>query len=89
MDSYDEMLLTEPMLIMDGELKRAKIIGRKRDERGELIGKYHSNLYLNTRIYFAEFSDGQIAEYMPTSLQRQFTIASTRTGMRSYYLKPS
>jgi len=51
------------MLITDGELTWAKVIGRKRDERGELIGKYHPNPYLNIRIYFAEFPDGQIAKY--------------------------
>lgn len=31
-DVYEELLLMEPLLIRDGELSRAKIIARKRDE---------------------------------------------------------
>ena len=62
-DTYDELLLVEPLLEKDGELFRAKIIGRKRDVHGNLVGTYHSNPLLNTRIYLAEFPDGYIQEY--------------------------
>jgi len=31
-DIYDELLLTEPLLNIDGEITHAKIIGRKRDD---------------------------------------------------------
>jgi len=62
-DSYDELLLTEPLLEKDGVLVRAKVIARKRDVNGNLIGNYNSNPVLNTRIYIAEFPDGHISEY--------------------------
>jgi hypothetical protein len=47
-DSYDQILLTEPLLIKEGELVRAKIIGRKRDMDGNLISTYDHNPSLNT-----------------------------------------
>jgi t-SNARE complex subunit (syntaxin) len=31
-DIYDELLLTEPLLNIGGEMTHAKIIGRKRDD---------------------------------------------------------
>lgn len=49
-DAYDELLLTEPLLEKDGVLIRAKITSRKRDQDGNLIGKYNSNPLLNTRV---------------------------------------
>jgi hypothetical protein len=62
-DTFDELLLTEPMLMREGIKERAKIIGRKRDNEGNLIGQFNNNPLLNTRIYLAEFPDGHIAEY--------------------------
>jgi len=62
-DVYDELLLTEPILEKGGTLVRAKITGRKRDQDGNLVGKYNSNPLLNTRVYIASFPDGHIAEY--------------------------
>jgi len=62
-DTYDELLLVEPLLEKDGELIRAKITGRKRDSHGNLVGNYNANPLLNTRVYIAEFPDGYIAEY--------------------------
>jgi len=62
-DMYDELLMTQPMLIRDGRMEHATIIGRKRDNDGNLIGKYDANPLSNTRVYLAEFPDGLIAEY--------------------------
>jgi len=62
-DAFDELLLTEPTLIKDGMTEKAKIVGRKRDGDGNLVGQYNNNPLLNTRIYLAEFPDGHIAEY--------------------------
>lgn len=62
-DIYDKLLLTEPQLICEGQLMRATIIGRKRDQDGNLVGTYNNNPLLNTRIYLAEFPDGHVMEY--------------------------
>ncbi len=62
-DAYDEFLLTEPLLIHDGQTTRGTVIGRKRDMDGNLIGTYNNNPLLNSRIYMVEFPDGDIAEF--------------------------
>jgi hypothetical protein len=62
-DTYDELLLSKPIVERDGEIIRAQIIGRKRDVNGNLIGNYNPNPLLNTRIYLASFPDGHITEY--------------------------
>jgi len=61
-DMYDTLLLTEPVLLHEGEPTRAKIVGRKRDQDGNLVGRFNPNPLLNTRIYLAEFLDGHIME---------------------------
>lgn len=61
-DMYDTLLLTEPVLLHEGEPTRAKIVGRKRDQDGNLVGRFNPNPLLNTRIYLAEFPDGHIME---------------------------
>jgi len=60
---FDDPLLTEPILPREGQSIRAKIVGRKRDRSGNLIGRYNPNPFLNTRIYTAEFPDGHVQEY--------------------------
>ncbi len=62
-DTYDELLLTEPILTREGQPTRARIIGRKRDQDGNPVGTYHHNPLLNTRVYLTEFPDGHIMEY--------------------------
>jgi hypothetical protein len=63
LDMHDELLLSEPTLqTMNGPLK-AKIIARKRDQDGTLIGTFNPNPVLNTRIYIAEFQDGSTKDY--------------------------
>jgi len=62
-DAFDELLPMEPTLIREGVPEKAKIIGRKRDPDGNLVGHYDSNPLLNTRIYLAEFPDGNISKY--------------------------
>jgi hypothetical protein len=62
-DAYDELLLTEPLLLRDGQLTRVTIIGRKRDQNDNPVGVYHHNPLLNTRIYLAQFPDGHVAEF--------------------------
>jgi hypothetical protein len=61
-DVFDELLLTKPVLHQDGQLLRAKVAGRKRDNNGNIIGKYNANPLLNSTIYLAQFPDGYIKE---------------------------
>jgi hypothetical protein len=41
---------------------RAKVMGRKRDHNGRVIGKYNPNPLLNSEVYLVEFPDGHIQE---------------------------
>ena len=48
----------------DGESQvLTKVISRKRDADGKVVGKGNSNPVLDTRIYQVEFPDGAVAEY--------------------------
>ncbi len=62
-DAYDELLLTEPLLMKDGELTHATVIGCKRDHNNNPVGTYHHNPLLNTRVYLVQFPDGHVAEF--------------------------
>jgi hypothetical protein len=55
-------ILTEPVLHKDGHLIRAKVMGRKRDNNGTVIGKYNPNPLLNSAVYLTEFPDRHIQE---------------------------
>jgi hypothetical protein len=59
-------LLAQPLLkAAEGKLKD-KIIGRKKDQKGNVINTYHhNNPILNTTVYLAEFPNG-ISEYDKT-----------------------
>lgn len=61
-DMCDELVLTEPKLMKDGQLMKARIIGHKRDHDSNLIGHYNANPVLNTRVYPEEFPGGHIQE---------------------------
>jgi hypothetical protein len=62
-DVFDQLLLAQPLLNTAEGKQKAKIIGRKRDEDGNVIGTYHNIPILNTTVYLAEFPDGTISEY--------------------------
>jgi hypothetical protein len=63
LDMHDKLLLTEPTLLTLNGPCKAKIIARKRDQNGNLIGNYDANPMINTRVYIAEFHDGSTKEY--------------------------
>ena len=59
-----DMLLHAEVLLPQGEeVKSAKVIGRSKDDNGDIIGTYNSNPLLNTLTYDVEFSNGEIKEY--------------------------
>ena len=44
-------------------MRKVKVIGRYKDDNGNLIGKYDNNPMLNTIIYDFKFPDGSIRKY--------------------------
>ena len=44
-------------------MNKVKVVGRYKDDNGNIIGKYYSNPMINTMVYDVDFSDGSIREY--------------------------
>ena len=44
-------------------MKKAKVVGRSKDDNGNIIGKYDRNPLLNTMVYDVKIPDGSIREY--------------------------
>jgi hypothetical protein len=85
-DSYDQILLTEPLLTREGEQVRARIIGRKRDNDGNLIGMYDHNPSLNNHIYVAEFPDRHIMEFSSNMISEAiYNSIDDDMGWKIYY----
>ena len=58
-EAYDEYLTAEVMLPHGGEMARAKVISRKRDQNGLPVGrKAKNNPMLDSRMYEVEYADG-------------------------------
>ena len=59
----DPIINSEVHLPQGEEMKAARITGRSRNEKGEIVGTYNENPILNTLTYDVEFPDGEIREY--------------------------
>ena len=59
----DHWIHAELNLPQGETLSKAKVIGRAKDNNGEVIGEYDTNPLLNTIMYEVEFPDGDIKEY--------------------------
>lgn len=57
-EAYDQYLTAEVMLPHGGEMAQARVISRKRDADGNLIGTRNPNPILDTRLYEVEYPDG-------------------------------
>jgi len=67
-DDYDEetydRLISAEVVLPKGEYQHiARVIGRKRDQEGNPIGKYNKNPILDTTVYEVEFPDNTIRDY--------------------------
>jgi hypothetical protein len=58
MDQFHKFISASVMLPYGGQMSKGKVISRKRDHDGVLIGKAHSNPIMDTSIYEVEFEDG-------------------------------
>ena len=61
--SYDQLINAEVLLAQGEHFKSAKVLGRAKDQDGNLSGTYDDNPMLNTMVYNVEFPDGMIKEY--------------------------
>jgi hypothetical protein len=57
-------LISAEVVLPKGEYQHiARVIGRKRDQEGNPIGKYNKNPILDTTVYEVEFPDNTIRDY--------------------------
>ena len=62
-ESMDEHIGMKLDLNHEGEIRTGKIIGRKRNYDGTLVGTSNRNPFLDTRTYLVDFGDGSYHEY--------------------------
>ena len=67
-ETYDNLIGQELNLPSGGMLAKAKIINRKRDSEGNLVGNRSNDYLANTAVYEVEFTSGEIREYMANML---------------------
>jgi hypothetical protein len=57
------MISAKVMLPQGGQAVTGRVIRRKRDNEGNLIGKSHTNPLLDTSLFDVEFDDGYIEAF--------------------------
>lgn len=62
-ETFNKYLRAEILLPIDNDLKRATIIGRKRDSEGKIVGVANDNPYMDTQTYLCQFEKGHVEEY--------------------------
>jgi hypothetical protein len=62
-EAYDQYISAQVLLPTGDTMKTGKVLKRKLDGDGRLIGRANSNPLLDSRVYEVEFSDGTVKEY--------------------------
>jgi hypothetical protein len=62
-ESQDKYIGSKVPLPINGEIKEGKIVSRKRDAQGDLVGTETDNPITDSRVYQVEFGDGSYGEY--------------------------
>ena len=70
-----------------GLLAKAKIINRKRDHEGNLVGKRSNDSLANTAVYEVEFTSGEIREYMANTLVEAMMAECDEEGKKYLLLE--
>ena len=60
----DHWIYAEVTLPQGENMHQAKVIGRSKDEDGNIVGTYDNNPYDNTMVYDVEFPDAEVKEYV-------------------------
>jgi hypothetical protein len=64
-DQYHKFIAARVSLPVGGEMKHGRVVKRKRDDDGLLIGVAHPNPLLDTSLYELEFEDGVTEAFAP------------------------
>jgi len=86
-ETLDKLLATEVSL-PKGDLQCiGKVINRKRDIEGNLVGRANVNPIIDTRVYEVEFPDGTIADYSANVIAEALYSQVDADGNRFLLLK--
>jgi hypothetical protein len=61
-ESGDEYVNAEVMLPRGNAMQRGRVVKRKRDDDGNIVGTANANPILDTRVYKVMFHDGKVTE---------------------------
>jgi hypothetical protein len=91
-DEFDEETLSrflsaEVQLTKGGYQYIAKVLGRKRDSKGNPIGRYHPNPILDTTVHKVQFPDGTIQDYAANVIAESLYAQVDADGNRWLLLK--
>ena len=67
-EAYDSYISAHVLLPKGDSYERATVLGRKRNQDGNPIGKANANPLLDTRVYDVEFDDGATQEYLANAI---------------------
>ena len=70
----------ELMLPHGGTLARGGVIERKRDHKGNVIGRSNANLILDTREYEVKFEDGDVTELTANAISESMYAMCDENG---------
>jgi len=66
--TYDQYISAEEMVPKGDGLETAKVLARKHDRDGNLVGIGHTNPLLDTRVYEVQFPDGHTEEFSANTI---------------------
>ena len=82
----DNYLNMELMLPRGVTLARGEVTERKRDHKGNVIGRSNANPILDTREYEVKFEDGDVTELTANVIYESMYAMCDETVTISYYL---
>jgi len=87
MEQLDEFIGSQiPLETKEGPVL-VKVVSRKRDHSGNLIGTRHTEPTLDTRLYTVKFPDGHFEEYSSNVLSESLTVSVDDYGYDKGYIQ--
>jgi len=84
---FDPLVCAEVTLPHKGSDMMAKVVGRKHDAAGNLIGRKHKLPVLDSRVYEVEFLDGECQEVSFNILAKHLLSQIDKEGNQYHIFK--
>ena len=86
-DSYDQYITARVLLPQGDSMSYGTVKTRKRDQDGNLVGRYNANPLLDTALYEVEFDSGEVEAYHANQIAEAIYAEVDDAGRTSYVLK--